>query len=57
MTELRNTPKNTRHADAIDKADFARTVVSVYQNTFDTRGITAPLSSVIQRVRNGGFGL
>ena len=53
MTELRNTP----HADATDKADFAQTVVSVYQNTFDTRGITAPLSSVIQRVRNGGFGL
>lgn len=39
------------------KVDFTRTVVSVYQNTYDTGGITAPLSSVIQRVRSGAFGL
>ena len=57
MTELHDIPTSSPQPDTILKADFGRTVVSVYQNTYDTRGITAPLSSVIQRVRSGGFGL
>ncbi|MDE0041847.1 MAG: PriCT-2 domain-containing protein, partial [Candidatus Poribacteria bacterium] len=57
MMELRDTQIISPQQDINAKADFARTVVSVYQNAYDTRGITAPLSSVIQRVRSGGFGL
>ena len=57
MTELHDIPTSSPQPDTIPKADFGRTVLSVYQNTYDTRGITAPLSSVIQRVRSGGFGL
>ena len=55
--ELRDIRTDSPPPATTDTIDFARTVVSVYQNTFDTRGITAPLSSVIQRVRSGGFGL
>ena len=54
---MHDIPTSSPQPDTILKADFGRTVVSVYQNTYDTRGITAPLSSVIQRVRSGGFGL
>ena len=57
MTELHDTSTNPIQPVVAAEADFGRTVVSVYQNTYDTRGITAPLSSVIQRVRSGGFGL
>ena len=57
IMELRDKPTNSQQSTAAANTDFARTVVSVYQNTHDTRGITAPLSSVIQRVRSGALGL
>ncbi len=57
MMDLRDARASSPQQGNAAKADLGRTVVSVYQNTFDTRGITAPLSSVVQRVRSGGFGL
>ena len=57
MMELRDKPTDSPPPITDATIDFSRTVVSVYQNTHDTRGITAPLSSVIQRVRSGALGL
>ena len=57
MMELHDTPPSPAQQDLNANVDLARTIVSVYQNTYDARGITAPLLSVIQRVRSGGFGL
>lgn len=57
MTRLADTPKISPQSDAKAKAYPARAAVSVYRNTYDTRGITAALESVIRRVRSGRFGL
>lgn len=57
MTQQADTPKNSSPSGARADTEFVSAAVSVYQNTYDTRGITASLETVIQRVRNGGFGL
>ncbi|MDE0504498.1 MAG: phage/plasmid primase, P4 family [Candidatus Poribacteria bacterium] len=57
MMDLRDAGTGSPQHDHSAATDFGRTVVSVYQNTYDVRGIMAPLSSVIRRVRSGAFGL
>ncbi len=57
MMDSRDARASSPQQDKAAKTDFGRCVVSVYQNTYDVRGITASLSSVIQRVRSGAFGL